>query len=319
MTSANGNNNDEIKANILKIKAQIADLQDAKADALQEIILHNKVLRDAKKKNAAAKAAGENPAPSPEVEQARKHVRQNAHEVIELSKEITKLEKDSTQLEMQMYANGAPRPAAPDETLTVLLMTTNAEGDAKLNLDNEVRAIQENIRKSAHRDNIKFETRPAAQPLDLMDAINDVNPQVVQISGHGLPGDKIIMRAPDGKPSEVPLAAIVQVMMTAESVRLVLFNMCFTDDEAKAVVKYVEAAIGMSGPIGDDAAMVYFAQFYLSTGYAKSVKVAFEQAKAALMLLGIKEENTPVLYVKEGLDPAQIFLIKGNDDKDKNK
>ena len=60
----------------------------------------------------------------------------------------------------------------------------------------------------------------------------------------------------------------------------------------RAVVKHVEAAVGMTVDIGDDAARVFAAQFYSSIGFGHSIKRAFEQAKAALMLEGIPEENT---------------------------
>jgi len=36
--------------------------------------------------------------------------------------------------------------------------------------------------------------------------------------------------------------------------------------------------------------------------------VAFESGKAALLLDGIPEENTPVLVFRAGVDPDKVFL-----------
>jgi hypothetical protein len=40
------------------------------------------------------------------------------------------------------------------------------------------------------------------------------------------------------------------------------------------------------------------------------VKDAFEQGKAALMLLGIPEEKTPVLLSRKDIDPATVILFQ---------
>jgi hypothetical protein len=193
----------------------------------------------------------------------------------------------------------------------VLFLAANALKSQMLDIDAEARAIQENITKSAHRDSINFVTRWATHPLDILQAINETSPRLVHFSGHGSENDELVLQGDDGQPKRVSLSAIVQVMMSAADViGMVFFNVCFSDDEAKAVVKYVDAAIGMKTGIGDEAARVFAAQFYSAAGFGKSLKVSFEQAKAALMLEGIAEENTPLLFVREGMDPARMTLVK---------
>jgi len=93
-------------------------------------------------------------------------------------------------------------------------------------------------------------------------------------------------------------------------IQLVFFNTCFSHTQAEAVVKHVNAAVGMTVEIGDDAARVFAAQFYSSVGFGHSVKRAFEQAKAALMLEGIPEENTPVLKTAAGVDAESLVLVR---------
>lgn len=102
------------------------------------------------------------------------------------------------------------------------------------------------------------------------------------------------------------------MMAASEYIRLVFFNTCFSFTQAEAVVEHVEAAIGMTDSIGDKAAEIFAAQFYSAIGFGLSVKRAFEQAKGALMMKGIPEEDTPELYVREGLNANDIIVVNPN-------
>lgn len=197
------------------------------------------------------------------------------------------------------------------ETITVLFMASNPVGSAQLRLDEEARSIAEMIRKSEHRDSVKFESRWATRPMDILQAINELHPDVIHFSGHGSDTDELVLQDESGNPKFVSKEAIVQVMMASSGkIRLVFFNTCFSYAQAQAVVEHVEVAIGMTTSIGDDAARVFAAQFYSAIGFGLSVQQAFAQAKAALMLEGIPEENTPELYVKDGLDSEQIIIVR---------
>lgn len=197
------------------------------------------------------------------------------------------------------------------EKISVLFMASNPTGSAPLRLDEEARSIGEMIRKSEHRDSVCFESRWATRPLDILQAINELNPAIIHFSGHGSDTDELVLQNVDGSPKLISKEAIVQVMMTSsDSIRLVFFNTCFSFGQAQAVVEHVEAAIGMNTSIGDDAARVFAAQFYSAIGFGLSVQKAFEQAKVALMLEGIAEENTPELYVKDGLKASEIIIVK---------
>jgi len=202
---------------------------------------------------------------------------------------------------------------APKEVITVLYLASNPIDQKQLRLDEEARLIQEMIRKSDHRESVKFETRWAIQPMDVLQAINEVNPTIIHFSGHGSPQGEIVFQDDQGYTKCVNKEAIVQTMAASSNdIRLVFFNTCFSYGQAKSVIKNVEAAIGMNSSIGDEAARKFAAQFYSAIGFGKSLKVAFEQAKALLMLENIPEENIPQLYVTNGIDPMDIIIVKPN-------
>ncbi|SDW85113.1 CHAT domain-containing protein [Lysobacter enzymogenes] len=196
-------------------------------------------------------------------------------------------------------------------TIGVLFLAANPLDQQQLRLDEEVRAIGEMIRKSEHRDSVKLESRWAVRPLDILQALNEFKPRVVHFSGHGSEDGDLVLQDGSGNAKMVSKEAIVQTMMTAaDDIQLVFFNTCYSRDQAEAVVAHVPAAIGMNTAVGDDAARVFAAQFYSAIGFGLSVATAFAQAKAALLLEGILEDDVPELFIAEGIDPAELVLVK---------
>ncbi|MEG4808950.1 hypothetical protein QUA82_14690 [Microcoleus sp. F8-D3] len=197
------------------------------------------------------------------------------------------------------------------ETIKVLFVASNPLDQNQLRLDEEIRAITEKVRASDYRDSVQFVSRWAARSLDLLQALNEHKPHVVHFSGHGSMNNELIFQADDGSTKLVSQKAIVTTMSTAaDNIRLVVFNACFSQDQAEAVTQHVEAAIGMSDAIGDDAARVFAAQFYSAIGFGRSVKQAFNQGISALLLEGIPEEETPALFTQEGIDSEDIVLVR---------
>lgn len=195
--------------------------------------------------------------------------------------------------------------------INVLFMASNPVDQLQLRLDEEARAITEMIRKSEYRDSMTFETRWALRPLDVLQAINELQPSIVHFSGHGSDMNEIVFMNADGTAKLVSKEAIVQTMMaSSEHIRLVFFNTCYSYGQAEAVVQHIEAAIGMNTSIGDDAARIFAAQFYSAIGFGLSVERSFSQAKAALMLEGIAEEDIPELFIQDGLNGNEIIIVK---------
>lgn len=197
--------------------------------------------------------------------------------------------------------------------IRVLFLAANSIDTDRLRLDEEARSIEEMIRKSDYRDSIEFISRWAARPMDLIQSINEVAPTIVHFSGHGTDSGELVFQADDGQSKLVSSDAVAAAISTmTDSVKLVFFNACFSEKQAVDVVKYIPAAIGMRISIGDDAARIFASQFYSAIGFGRSLADAFKQAKAALMLESVGEEQTPSLLLKEGVDPRSVNYIGGN-------
>lgn len=195
--------------------------------------------------------------------------------------------------------------------ITVLFLASNPIDQAQLRLDEEARSIAEMIRKAKLRDSVNLESCWALQAMDVLQALNEYQPTIVHFSGHGSDADEIVFQTAEGNAKLVSKEAIVQTMMSAsDNIRLVFFNTCYSRNQAEAISNFVDATIGMNTSIGDDAARIFSSQFYSSIGFGFCVNKAFQQAKAMLMLEGISEENTPELFIKEGLNGDDIILVQ---------
>jgi hypothetical protein len=197
------------------------------------------------------------------------------------------------------------------EKIKVLFLASNPLDQTHLRLDEEVRAITAQIRASKHRDSVELVSCWAVQPLDILQALNEHEPAIVHFSGHGSDMEDLVFQDARGGTKLVSKDAIVQTMMAASgSIRLVFFNACYSQPQAEAVVQHVDAAIGMSTGIGDEAARIFAAAFYSAIGFGRSVKTAFEQARAALMLENIPEESTPELFMNPGISADKLVIVK---------
>jgi hypothetical protein len=224
---------------------------------------------------------------------------------------------------------------------TILFLAANPIDTSRLALDREARAIHVELELSGYRDCFDFQTRWAAEPLDLLRELRRLRPTVVHFSGHGqgapgapgTPGTYGPTAAPrrdvDGEPAFhcvappaglffqglggraqlVSAQAIEQAFGAAgASVRLVVLNACYTDAQADALLAHVDCVVGMAGAIHDAAARSFAIGFYGGLGERESVAAAYRQGRAAISLEGLPDAELPRLKVRPGVDAARLVF-----------
>jgi CHAT domain-containing protein len=196
------------------------------------------------------------------------------------------------------------------EAITVLFLAANPRDTTWIGLDEEIRLVDHKLRASEHRDAVTLKAAWAVRPDDLLQALNRFRPHVVHFAGHGNE-DEIALQDADGNSKPISTDLLVQLMqLMIDNVRLVVFNTCQSRTHAEAVITHVDVAIGMNASIDDEAARVFSAQLYSAVGFGRSVQQAFEQARLELQLQGIPGAATPELFVRPGVDPDQVFLVR---------
>jgi hypothetical protein len=195
-----------------------------------------------------------------------------------------------------------------EKTITILLLSANPTGTSILKLDEETREIMAKIRASEYRDLIRIVTAGAVRPDDLLQAMNEHQPDVVQFSGHGRQHKGILIcdargnaRAIDGE----TLAALFE--STQSNVQVVVLNACYSQPQAQAIAAVVPCVIGMKGTIVDRAAFV--SSFYSALGFGHSVEIAFKQGLARLRLEGIPRSHIPSLITRANVKASEIVPV----------
>jgi hypothetical protein len=124
----------------------------------------------------------------------------------------------------------------------------------------------------------------------------DLNPQIVQFSGHGGGEEGLAFEAESGKVKFVDAEALAGLFnLFADQVECVMLNACYSEVQAQAIHQHIPAVIGMKKAIGDQAALEFAVGFYDALGAGRSIEFAYRLGCSAIQMAGIAEHLTPVL------------------------
>jgi hypothetical protein len=206
----------------------------------------------------------------------------------------------------QLAYETLPRPSTRQQT--ILFLAANPVSTDALALANEARAIQEEIDRSSNPGHLVFETRWAAQPLDLLRQLRTLKPTVVHFSGHGSE-DGLFFEAPDGLPSVVSGEAIAMAFEAVGApVQLVVLSACYSESQAKDLLAHASCVVGMTAKIGDEASRRFAIGFYGGLLHGASFARACKQGCAAIGLEGLPDHDQPKLLVRDGVDASKMTL-----------
>lgn len=223
----------------------------------------------------------------------------------------------------------------------VLFISSNPRGAARLDLDDEHRALEE----ANTRNGRPFDHRPvlAARIEDLPLMLREHPPAIVHIAGHGqreggvalravqpaldpmdTPRDVdvpalggadgsagLLLRAADGSPELLPAHALTALFeLLRDTVRLVVLNACYSDAIAEAILPHAGCVIGSRFAISDAAAIAFARGFYAALGEGRSVGSSFRWGQCETVLRGRGASDTLVLRHRSDVDPDQRVLVR---------
>ncbi len=196
------------------------------------------------------------------------------------------------------------------EKIKILYLASNPQSTNRLQLDEEARLITQRLIASAYRDSLELITAWAVRPSELLELLNRHKPHIVHFSGHGKASGEIILVGDDGDPKPVSVAAIEHLFRTLrDNIRIVVFNACYSEQQANAINQFIDFVIGMNAPVSDQAAIAFAASFYSAIGFNRFIKESFEQGKTALELEGIPGSEIPVLLIRQGAKDRKLIDI----------
>ena len=195
--------------------------------------------------------------------------------------------------------------------MVLLFLAANPLSSEKLTLDEEARDIEKKVRDSKHRDLVLVKTHWAVQPEDLQQVLLEHKPTIVHFSGHGCTGG-IVLHSINQQDERIVDAEALTGLFRAlkDEIRVVVLNACFSEAQAREIVKEIDFVVGMSESIEDNAARVFAAAFYRGLAFGRSVKKAFKLGINELRLVGLSHEvSVPKLLVRRGVDAKSTCLV----------
>lgn len=179
----------------------------------------------------------------------------------------------------------------------VLFLAANPLGTERLALDVECRNIEERLKMGPQRP-LQFESRWAVRTTDLQKALLEVAPVVVHFSGHGHGKPGIVLAGNDDAGVKLVDGDALRGLFAAfaDTVKVVVLNACYAEEQAKAIVEVVDAVVGMREAVADEAALAFSLAFYQALAFGKPVAQAFALGVNQIELEGLADQrDVPVL------------------------
>ncbi len=197
--------------------------------------------------------------------------------------------------------------------ITILFLASNPHDTPRLALDEEVRSIDERLRRAEFRDVFEIKQHWAVRISDLQEIFLRHKPTIVHFSGHGITTSGIILQDDSGKNRPVPSRALSSLFsVLREEIRCVVLNACYSKKQAEAIAEHIDCVVGMTNAISDLAAISFASAFYQALGYGQSVKTAFDLGCGQIHMEELGEHETPILLSPK-VDPSSITFRPPHD------
>jgi Effector-associated domain 11/CHAT domain len=202
-------------------------------------------------------------------------------------------------------ANPGPRPGLRtisgrgQDEIKILFFSANPLSTTRIRIDEELSKIETELRMATEREKILLTQRWAVTPSLLLQAILDEDPDMIHFSGHGT--DKgIILEDARGDYQLVTGQALENLFsLFSGTLKCVVLNACYSDTQARAIVRQIPYVVGMSSAISDKASISFSTGFYKALGAGKDIEFAYRLGLSSVQLEGLEGDEIPLLLRRE--------------------
>jgi hypothetical protein len=209
-------------------------------------------------------------------------------------------------------------PVARDRAspLRLLFLSAQPESETVLNPGRAYRTIEEAIAQAGGKDRIHLASGWAVRPTDLLPLLEQHRPHLLHLHAHGSAKGMLFEWEDERSVTVRPEAMQALLRCAGDQVRMVFFAGCSSARTAESAIAAVDFAVGMRGPVEEKAETRFAAAFYGAISAGRSVQHAFEQGLAVLQVLGLGEQETPILWARAGRDVTATHLVQRGDQRD---
>jgi CHAT domain len=181
------------------------------------------------------------------------------------------------------------RTLSPSERcpMRILFLAANANATKLLDLEEEIRSLEHELRGVRHAQAIEMHYGLAARPDDLLRLVREHEPNIIHFSGHGS-SQGIEFRADDGGYHLVSGSSLKR-FLESRGIDLVVLNACYSKAQADVIGSAVGALVGTTAAVGDEAARRFTVAFYRGLGIGLSIREAFRDGGDAVVLYDLED------------------------------
>lgn len=185
-----------------------------------------------------------------------------------------------------------------DNKHTILFLAADPTDAARLRFGEEFREISQQLALAKSRGQYSLAVPALSlRPRDIAAALLTSQPQIVHFTGHGTSSGALCFEDETGRWQDIrPDALSALFDEFAETVKCVVLNACYSDEQAKAIAKHINYVIGMNAPIKDKAAIAFSAGFYHALGAGCKIEKAYKLGCVQIGLENLPGQLTPVLF-----------------------
>jgi hypothetical protein len=200
----------------------------------------------------------------------------------------------------------------------VLFLASNPSDTAKLKLSEEFQIVSRELQDEQDIFNLRQVFGLTADKLH--QAMLTEKPDILHFSGHGLKSKieeesmggslsmeieksgGLVLQSKQGNRHIVETQAIANLfklaMKSGGQIEAVLFNACYSEEQAKAINEHIPYVIGMNNAVEDGAAIEFSTGFYRAIAEGQTIELAFEWGLSKVELEGYTGASIPVLHKK---------------------
>ncbi len=187
----------------------------------------------------------------------------------------------------------------------ILFLASEPTNEARLRLGAELQQIRNRL---ASNPSFEIKDYQAVKPDDVLQTIMQYKPHIVHFSAHGEETGEICFEDEKGNAKTVPPTALALLFKSAsDSVKCVVINACYSEEQAKAISQFIPIVIGTKKEISDNAAIKFSTGFYTALDSdlsQKSFLKAFDIGCIAIRFENLPDLLTPVII--EGLPDVRF-------------
>ena len=184
-------------------------------------------------------------------------------------------------------------------TRVILVIESNPLATRRLQLEEELRALDLGLREGGGDKPWDLRLAPALRPRDLGDNLRRWRPRILHFSGHGDPRG-ILLRGEQEDIKVVGAEALAQTLSLFNHLEGVVLNACYTAGHAARIAEALPFAIGMEGLMSEQGAQLFAYVFYRAVANGVEIPRAFGEAVASLALEGTGDQGAPRLSINRG-------------------